>query len=148
MSNKGNRIVVAVAIAVVAAAVVAGLILTGSPTDERMRRLDMARTDDLRAIHSAVRGYWRRHDRLPEALSEFAQEPDFSPDIRDPESDEVYPYRRLDSTAFELCAVFSLPSIQPERGTDFWFHGAGRQCFFLEVDKADRSSSPLRPNSP
>ena len=47
---------------------------------------------------------------------------------------------RLYEQIRELCATFDRESTEPPaRSTsDFWRHGAGRQCFELEVDKTRR----------
>ncbi len=133
MTTRGRTILVAVVVAVVVAAVIAGVLLIGSPGEERMRRLDAKRVADLRTIVSSIDDYWQRHDRLPIALADFGSEPDLSPQTRDPETDDLYEYRALDSTAYELCSVFNLPAVRSRTDADFWFHAEGRQCFFLEV---------------
>ncbi len=135
MSVSGRVILTTVVVTVVGIAVVAGLVLIGSPGEERMRRLDAKRVSDLRMIVSSIDDYWRRHDRLPSTLTDFANEPDLSPPTRDPETDEPYEYRALDSTAYEICSVFHLPAPGSRKDADFWFHASGRQCYFREVKR-------------
>lgn len=136
MKLSGRAILTALAVSVVAAAVIAGLVLIGSPAEERMRRIDAKRVSDLRMIVSSIDAYWRRHQLLPSTLEDFANEPNLSPPPRDPETDQAYEYRALDSTAYEICSVFHLPAAGNRADPDFWFHAAGRQCFFREVTRA------------
>ena len=58
-------------VAVVIAAVVAGVFVLGSPADERARRLDRRRVEDLQGIAAATDLYWTRHSRLPASLDEL-----------------------------------------------------------------------------
>jgi hypothetical protein len=75
VKKPGKIILVASVIAVVVAVVTGGIILIGSPTQERMRRLDAQRVADLRAVASAVDLYWTRHGSLPPSLEELSKEP-------------------------------------------------------------------------
>ncbi|MBT8400256.1 MAG: hypothetical protein KJO98_07255 [Rhodothermia bacterium] len=134
MRISDRTILTTFVVTVVAAAVIAGLVLIGSPGEERLRRLDARRVADLRTIVNSIEDYWRRHDRLPTDLTDFATEPDLSPHTRDPETDNPYEYRALDSTSYELCSVFNLPAVRSRTDADFWFHADGRQCFFLEMN--------------
>jgi hypothetical protein len=132
--NAGKGIFVA-SVAVVVTAVIGGLILLGSPTQERMRRLDARRVVDLRAVASAVDLYWTRHGSLPSSPEELSKEPGVSVKPLDPETGHRYEYRILSGNTYELCAHFAHDAAE-EQGTlhkDFWSHGAGRQCFRLEV---------------
>ena len=43
------------------AAVVAGILVVGSPAEERTRRLDRRRVEDLAAMASSVDLFWTRH---------------------------------------------------------------------------------------
>jgi hypothetical protein len=53
----GRYIVVGVITAVVVAAVIAGIAVLGPPSEERARRLDLRRSNDLRQIAFAARAY-------------------------------------------------------------------------------------------
>ena len=52
----------------VVAAIAAGLVLIGSPSAERMRRLDEIRVSDLMQLSRAVDFYWKREGALPPSL--------------------------------------------------------------------------------
>lgn len=140
-----------VAVAVVAA-LVAGLVIAGSPLDARARRLDDQRVSDLRSIADAADDYWKQHEALPPDLETLAQERAVRVrSIRDPQTDTPYEYRILGERQYELCATFDLahPEAHPRttyRDPDsrwgrwderFWDHGPGRTCFEIEVRKDD-----------
>jgi hypothetical protein len=72
--KSGVDILVASSIAVVVVVVVGRLLLVGSPTQERMRRMDSQRAADLRAVSNAVDLYWTRHRTLPLSLEELSKE--------------------------------------------------------------------------
>ena len=123
------------AVAVVVAAVAAGLFVLGSPTEERARRLDNRRVADLQGIMAATDLYWTRHSGLPESLADLTAEPGVRIGTRDPVSSEFYGYQPLDSARYEVCASFEQESGEMARDPekDLWAHGSGHQCFQLEA---------------
>jgi hypothetical protein len=138
-----GRTVVTVATTVVAASIIAGVILVGSPARGRLERLDAARIEDLEEIMRAMDQFWSRNERLPASLEELGEDPRIRANTVDPGSAESYEYHVLAEDAFELCAIFDRESPGPSRRTpaDFWSHGVGRQCFKLGVDTSDRGSA-------
>lgn len=127
---------VAVATTVIVIAVVAGVVVVGSPAEGRLERLDSSRIDDLEAIVTAMDLFWTRHERLAVSLEELADDPRAPVTPTDPGSGEPYGYTVLDEDTYELCAVFEResPPQAPGAPEDFWRHGAGRACFELDVD--------------
>ncbi|MGE0703554.1 MAG: hypothetical protein AB7F99_02770 [Vicinamibacterales bacterium] len=126
-----------VVIVAVISAVVAGILLLGSPADERMRRLDERRVNDLIALARATDVYWTRHDRLPESLDQLVQEPGSSVSEQDPGTGVPYEYAALDERTYEVCASFaqSATLVEHRLDGDFWTHGEGRQCFRREAQE-------------
>ena len=136
MSAKPGPIQVSVAIGIVVAAIVGGLILLGPPSAERQRRLDQMRVDDLRSLSRAVDLFWGRHQKLPESLEQLSREPTILVKSVDPETAEPYEYRPGAERSYELCAIFAhdLASEQEVRERGFWSHGMGGTCFELDVN--------------
>lgn len=133
MTGIGRKLFVAAVVVAVLAAVVAGLFLLRSPAEERTRRIDARRVDDLRAISEAIDVYRSRRERLPAALDELAAETGLASRLRDPETQQAYEYRALGAKEYELCASFTLELATRETAPDFWAHGPGRQCFRLKA---------------
>ena len=135
----GGRHFTWIASAAVALALIGSFALLDSPSQERVRRLDGQRVENLRMLASGVDLYWSRRGVLPEALDSLAQEHGFAPQATDPLTGRPYEYRILGTSAYELCAEF-------ERGVEegptppggFWSHGPGRHCFQLEAKKPTR----------
>lgn len=140
----GRYIVIGVAIAFVITAVAGGLVLLGTPAEERARRLDNRRVGDLVRITRATDLYWMRHQQLPVSLDELSREPGIGFDSRDPGTSRFYDYRVLDAKAYGLCAVFERDSGREFGGAagDFWSHGAGKWCFQLKVGEAELKVRP------
>jgi len=145
-------------IAVVAAAVVAGFFIVGTPKEERMRRFDGERVGQLQQLQSEIISFWQAKERLPTNLSELADPTRGVVIPKDPETGTAYEYAVKAADTFELCASFALPSIEDGvafgkpiaprfipggapypisdfYGPDAWKHGAGRVCFEREIDK-------------
>ena len=131
-----RSVVAGAAIAAVVLTVAAALYLLGSPQEERVRRLDERRVQDLRRMDEMTNLYWTRHGRLPASISELSEESGVVVSSRDPATGEPYGYRTLNEKSFELCGVFdrdSTDSRTAEPPPGFWAHGAGKRCFNLEV---------------
>ena len=138
-------------ILIVAAAVIAGFFIVGSPRGERLRRFDDLRVQNLQFLQSEVINYWQNKERLPDNLDALRD------DIRgisipvDPRTGEVYGYEIKGPLSFSLCANFSLPGrynevgdpklmrqpmgVAPYGRPGSWEHDTGRVCFDRTIDK-------------
>ena len=135
------RTVIAISLVVaVLAVVIVGVTLLDSPAEERSRRLDERRVDDLRDIARKLDIYWTREGALPSSLEELANESGVFLELFDPESGQPYEYRVLSSNTYELCAEFARDTAE-EQGRFYrnhWSHGPGRQCFQMEAQDVER----------
>lgn len=122
-------------VAVVAAAVIAGMYVIGSPAEQRLRRLDEAQTQDLISTSYALDAYWRRNQQLPGSLDELLRDRDASAILAGIDVQSTQEYMPRGPATYQLCAAFNRPSSEPRAvpGGVFWTHGEGRQCFQLEV---------------
>ncbi len=125
-----ERIALAASIVAVVAAVVAGLYVAGSPGEERLRKLDDQRVNDLRSVSRVITRYWNSNEFLPETLEVLVDGSHFSVLPIDPVSERVYGYEIHGEREYSLCAEFDRESRDRDSG-DFWDHGAGRTCFRL-----------------
>lgn len=140
MVFSGRHIILGLAITIVCGAIVAGLMIVGSPSSERLRRLDNRRVRDLVDITRAVNGYWTRHARLPSSLDELLESPGTAVDTRDPLTGPPYHYGVVDEQTYELCADFQRESSEVDSDVSgrFWSHGVGRRCFRLDAEERHR----------
>jgi len=129
---NGHRLAVAVSIAAVVAAVVAGLWVIGSPAEQRLLRFDERRASDLLQLSQAANWHHSERRALPTSAAELVDGRRLSRLPLDPATNEPYEYRPTGERKFELCAVFARAS-RAEDAKDFWYHDAGRQCFELDV---------------
>ena len=137
--GKGGKRVIAGFAAVAFVAVVAtGLVMIGSPANERARRLDARRVNDLRGISDAAETYLQRHGHLPASVDDLSNEGGMIVHGRDPEG-SAYEYRVHGPRAYELCATFLRDSSDRPTSGSFWSHGPGRRCFQLQVKEPTRS---------
>jgi hypothetical protein len=138
-----NRSIVMKTLAVAAstavlAALAGAVAVLGSPMQQRQRALDNLRLSDLGDIVTAVKSHAKEHNVLPQELSALKDGEKWrQPRMRDPDTNEPYGYKPLDDQSFQLCAVFSLPSSDPDDPLENRMgyrnerrpHAAGRQCF-------------------
>jgi hypothetical protein len=137
-AGNGRVVLAGLLTVVVAAALAAGFAVVGSPAEARVERVDARRADDLQTIRAAVQVFASRNHRLPAALDDLGPERGTAPVPRDPASGDAYGYRVNDARHYELCAEFA--RVSPGRPypwtADFAAHGAGRQCYDLQVPAA------------
>ena len=67
-----GKSLIALSIAIVISAIVAGLLLVDGPSAERRYRLDAQRVEHLDRLAAAIDCYWTLHDRLPKTVDELA----------------------------------------------------------------------------
>ena len=137
------KILFGTSILTVIVAVGIGLFILGSPMEERARRVDNRRVEDLQGIVAATDLYWTRHSRLPISLDQLTAEPGVRIKTGDPTSSETYGYQALDSTHYKLCAEFESESaeISSSPTNNLWAHNSGHQCFQFEAEEIIRHSN-------
>ena len=132
--------------AVVVIVAIASLFLIDSPATERMRRADDRRLSDLQAISYGMDTFvLKNKQQLPSSLETLILDRDLGyleNQIKDPETQTTYEYKKIDEKSYELCADFALSNKQDDNKTqnyDYraygpaWDHDAGRQCFVLTI---------------
>ncbi len=143
-------------IAVVLVVVIAGFWLIGSPLQERMRKFDERRLNDLQSLQSRIVEYWRTKGELPKDLVSLNDDISGFRIPKDPMSGQYYEYSVAAPETFSFCANFNLSSDQKmqqpsypnvskcsygvkcvsmNEGQDVWAHGSGRVCFDRTIDK-------------
>jgi hypothetical protein len=132
-----QRIAAFGSIGAVVAAVAAGLLVVGSPTEQRLLRLDEQRIFGLRQMSQAAESRWVKDRRLPDSAAELVDGLYLSRLPRDPSSNEPHEYRVTGPRQYQVCAVFDRPS-RPELSGDFWSHEAGRRCFSFTAAERER----------
>lgn len=139
----GTRFFIGLTGAAVVVSVVAGVVVLPPPGQERARRLDERRVEDLRAVTRAADLYWTRHGELPASMQDLSRESGVSVSGRDPGTGQDYELRALDAVTYQLCANFDgnsadsrgLAGPNPDVSEEFWTHGTGRRCFTLHVQE-------------
>jgi hypothetical protein len=121
--------------ALVTVSVIYGLFLAGSPFQQREKRFDERRVENLREIALSIDYFYSRYGSIPETLDQLEKKGNSTIDITDPETGRVYVYEKLSRTVYRLCAVFSHPS-GAEAG-EFPAHGPGRVCFLWNAKKTE-----------
>lgn len=148
--------------AAMAASIIVGLFLAGSPMQQRRVRFDERRVGDLQMLQNEVINNWSLKNTLPKTIDELGSPLTGFTVPRDPKTGEPYGYRVLSPLKFELCADFetdtdaaNIPSAKPlpravyptdYYGAEHWNHTAGRVCFERTIDPAlypDRPGKPM-----
>ena len=129
----GTWFLAAAGVAVVAA-LIAALLVIGSPMQQRAQRFDERRVQDLMRLQRAVESFATSEKRLPKNLQEIAgAATGRSVDLLDPQSGERYGYRIVSERRYELCVRFATVLRKGDGAESFydeeWLHPAGRHCF-------------------
>ena len=123
---------------VVVATIVAAIVVMGSPSTQRLSRLDERRVTDLGNLVQAIQAYREAHDRLPADLPVLAAEPGSRLAIVDPGTGQPYGYAVLGAREYQLCARFdtdTAATMEPPVAwvPGDWNHGIGTRCFKRSV---------------
>lgn len=134
----------------VVGAIAGGLMVTGGPQVERMRRMDTERSRDLEQLRTAITEYYQTHRKLPDTLATLKNTQEF---LTDPETQKPYQYKQAPPSAFTLCATFNRDSQTENRRSypqsyryyepsamQFTDHPKGFYCFQLQ--KTAQSTTP------
>jgi len=147
--SKRPQVWAYVSAAVVIITIITGFFVAGSPADQRKRRFDEQRINDLSMIQSEVIGYWQRKRALPARLSDLNNDAIGVRIPVDPETGNEYGYVVLEPLKFKLCAEFVTDTISARnhgmtRRTyprqaygpydQRWEHGTGNACFERVID--------------
>lgn len=128
--------------------VVTGLLLLGSPSRARQRRLDDLRVRDLSSIANALDLYWSKHTALPDTVDSLVSARLLDRIPTDPVSGVRYPIHLTGERSYRLCATFSQPLDTNDesqynyngglyRGRHSWKHGAGESCFDFSAERTE-----------
>jgi len=128
---NAGRLALAGVIVVVVAAIVAGLVISGSPGEQRQLRADDARVTHMRQLSGAIQRFYRETRMLPPDLETLLNGWASSEIPQDPVTDEPYGYELVSPRSYRLCASFARPSTT-DTLQEFWSHEAGQQCYFFD----------------
>jgi len=146
-AKKIRRLFLLLSTVTVLVALVWGAFIIGSPMQERLKKFDERRVEDLRSISSEVFEYvygGMPYDpesalihELPKTLDEVRANARYKRiNMLDPATGEPYKYIVIDSKRYSLCATFDHPK---EREYDiFWDHPAGEHCYNFNVEERQR----------
>ncbi len=129
--------------ALVLVAIIAGFFIMGTPQEQRNKRFDEQRVQDLQVLQSEIINYWQVKETLPKDLQVLGNSVTGFTAPVDPATKEIYEYEVKDELTFTLCANFASPSGDTKVTTpqfDYygyeanWNHGKGRTCFDRTID--------------
>ena len=148
--SKKSKIYGGIISLIVLSVIVYGIVIIGSPMEQRAKNLDSNRVNDLRSIQSQiVYTHWQNKGDIPENLTEL-NDPISSYIVpTDPETKADYEYTKISKNSFELCATFKTISSTTDetvaKSTSYyygeddsanqnWQHNAEKTCFTRTID--------------
>jgi hypothetical protein len=135
MKISSSLLFAGMATAATVVAVIAGLAVIGSPTEQRLKRLDKRRLTNLQSIAREIDSRWQDQKSLPRDLEALGQSRAWLV-LSDPVTGVPYEYRVTGNGTYELCATFEtvVTEHRDERKySRFWDHGRGRHCYLLDA---------------
>jgi hypothetical protein len=112
--------------ALVLAVIIWSFTVIGTPSEQRVWRLDEKRVQDLQNIQYQVINYWQQKEKLPEKITDVANPISGTTLPVDPEFEKgkKYEYAVKGPLTFELCADFGLPMPQGWRENPSYYGSA------------------------
>ena len=141
--------ILAIILAVLAlGSIIVGFFIVGTPVDQRNRRFDEQRVQELQMLQNQVLNYWTLKHNLPANLSLLQDDISGFVVPMDPDSKTPYEYKILDPLKFELCATFARSNndldsrfktapqyaMPNDSFQQNWNHETGRTCFTRTID--------------
>lgn len=131
-----------VAFVVVLMTIAYGFILVGSPEQQRARRFDEQRVQDLQNIQNEIVNYWVQKDTLPKDLNDLTNSISGYSAPKDSRTKESYEYVVSGPLMFQLCATFETSTVNQSTDRVYkygvygqsWDHSAGHVCFPKQID--------------
>lgn len=128
-------------------AIIAGFFVMGTPKEQRAKRFDEQRLQNLQMLQSEIINYWQAKGTLPADIADLKNDVTGFIPPQDPRTTAAYEYQAKGDLVFELCTVFETTGediktgVKPQYiGPDYygfaanWQHGAGRVCFERTID--------------
>ena len=142
--RRGVRLLAIAASLAMAAAIVAGISVLGSPMHQRALQLDSRRMANLSLISMQVSAYWSQHKSLPPDLASLNLEHAIASDSV---SGVPFEYVVTSNESYRLCAKFDAASESEGRTNGAyalrWNHPAGRHCFDLGTKYGGPIGEPM-----
>lgn len=140
----GLRALLAIVTMIILAAIITGFFFIGSPSEQRLRRIDEQKIQSLQTIQIDIETYWYSNKKLPRALTELKGTKYTSNGLTDPQTNKAYEYKLTDEKHYQLCAEFNLASYSWDFSRKYaqtlpensWGHSSGKYCFDLQPDTA------------
>ncbi|MBU1036855.1 hypothetical protein KKF32_02355 [Patescibacteria group bacterium] len=162
LKSKIPKILVWIVSVVVLASIIMGFYIIGTPADQRDRRFDDQRVENLQMLQGEIVNFWIQKESLPEKLNQLEDSISGFAVPVDPKSGQPYEYNVTDPLSFELCATFNSSSqdfSSLAKGTrpfspydsfqQNWEHEAGQTCFTRTIDpelyKDSQNDTGLKP---
>lgn len=127
-----GRLLLGALVALVGIAIVAGLVISGSPQRQRELRLDEQRVSGLLRISNDLARHYAQTGSLPGDVEDVVDGLLLSSLPVDPVSGRNYEYTTTGAASYRLCADFARETDRSVSG-EFWNHAAGRQCFDFDL---------------
>ena len=128
-----------------------GIVLTGTPGQQRAFQFDQRRVSELQQISYAIDTYWQNNEKFPASFDDLKnQQHSYIQSVTDPKTQVAYEYRVLGDKSYELCATFETDSaktaVRFKTPVPFseqsWDHATGRVCFEREVQELRKDVAP------
>lgn len=150
LQSKIPTMLAGVVSVVVIISIILGFFIIGTPTNQRDRRFDDQRVQNLQSLQQQIVDFWVKTEVLPPDLKSLENDISGFYVPTDPNTKQAYEYKVIDKLTFELCANFSTsnkndksfpittaPQMYPN---DFfqqnWNHEATHTCFNRKIDPA------------
>lgn len=158
MSSRIPKILAVVLFMVMFGSVGAGFFIIGTPFEQRNRRFDEQRVQNLQTIQSQIINFYTRKGNIPLETVELNDSISGFLVPVDPKNSQKFEYHAINKNKFELCASFdttndNISGVSAQKYAmpydsfnQNWYHKAERTCFIREIDPQLYKEIEYNPN--
>ena len=127
---KLNRTVQIGIIMSIAAIIILGVVMAGSPVQARKERIDTERSNRVQYLSMEISNYYISHKELPESL-DFLELYDASR-YKDPETNMWFVYEKNTDRSYTICATFATIKDDPYYQRSMHYPAGESETLFVE----------------
>lgn len=130
--------------------IITGFFFIGSPSEQRLRKLDNQKIQSIENIRAVLDQYYLTNKKLPQDLTELNSLKYNGANFVDQQTQKNFGYKAIDDTNYQLCATFNLSNYSWDYRKKYnrtvqssdYSHPSGDYCYDLTASSYNEKMAP------